>query len=108
MDVGKLNKRVTIQRSAEVQDENGFDNVDWVDLKTVWCSVNNLYGKEYWEAKRYDAENAVEFIIRFGACKDLSMDDRLVFRGTIYNIKSIDNVMYGDNMLKIKAEGMIT
>lgn len=106
MDIGKMNQRVTIQRNTEIQDENGFDKVDWVDLKTVWCSVNNLYGKEYWEAKRYDAENTVEFVIRHGACKDLRMDDRLVFRGVIYNITSIDNVMYGNNVIKIKAEGM--
>ena len=98
-----LNHRVTIQRYAEYEDDHGISREDWVDLKTAWCSMNNLYGKEYWEAKQYNAENTIEFVIRYSACKDLSVKDRLKKNDRLFNITSIDNVMYRNEVLKIKA-----
>lgn len=108
MDIaGKLNKRVTIQRCEDIEDVNGFSKTQWQDIKTVWARVNNLYGKEYWEAKKYDAQNTVEFTIRFNACKDISINDRIKFKNKIFNIISVDNVLYGDENYKIKAEEVI-
>lgn len=105
MDIaGKLDKRITIQRSKEIEDENGVSENQWQDIKTVWARANNLYGKEYWDAKQYNAENTTEFIIRYNACKDISVKDRIKFRDRIFNIKSVDNVMYKDESIKIKAE----
>lgn len=98
-----LNHRVTIQRYMEYEDEHGISREDWIDLKTVWCSMNNLYGKEYWEAKQYKAENTVEFVIRYNACKDLSVKDRIKQGDKLFNITSIDNVLYRNETLKIKA-----
>ena len=103
MKIGKLNQRVTIQRYMEYEDEYGISKQDWVDLCTVWCSMNNLYGKEYWEAKQYKAENTVEFVIRYNACKDLSVKDRIKQGDKLFNITSIDNVLYRNETLKIKA-----
>lgn len=103
MNPGRLNHRVTIQRYREYEDERGISREGWVDLKTVWCSKNNLYGKEYWSAKEYNVENTVEFIIRYNACKDLSIKDRLKQGDKLFNIISIDNVMYKNEILKIKV-----
>lgn len=107
MNIGMLKHKVTIQRYAEYEDENHISKEGWIDLKTVWCSMNNLYGKEYWEAKQYDAENTVEFIVRYNACKDLSVKDRLKTADRLFNITSIDNVMYRNEVLKIKAVEVI-
>lgn len=107
MNIGMLKHKVTIQRYSEYEDENHISKEGWIDLKTVWCSMNNLYGKEYWEAKQYDAENTVEFIVRYNACKDLSVKDRLKKADRLFNITSIDNVMYRNEVLKIKAVEVI-
>lgn len=104
---GKLDKRITIQRNEPKVDEHGVSKRQWKDIKTVWAKVNNLYGKEYWEAKKYEAENTVEFTIRYSACKDLSIKDRIKFRDKIFNIISIDNFMYRNESLKIKAKEVI-
>lgn len=103
MNPGRLNHRVTIQRHTSNEDEHGITKETWIDLKTLWCSMNNLHGKEYWRAKEYDAENTIEFVIRYGSCKDLSIKDRLQIGGALYNITSIDNVLYKNETLKIKA-----
>lgn len=104
MRVSRLNHRVTIQCYAEYEDDRGISREGWVDLKTVWCSMNNLYGKEYWEAKQYSAENTIEFVIRYNACKELSVNGYRLKQGNrLFNITSIDNVQYKNEMLKIKA-----
>lgn len=107
MNIGRLNKRITIQRSIDGDDEHGISREQWIDLKNVWSAINNLHGKEYWEAKKYEAENTVEFIIRYLACKDLSVKDRIQYNGKLYNIISIDNVLYKNETLKIKAKEVI-
>ena len=77
-------------------------------IKTVWAKVNGLYGREWWEARKYGAEGTVEFTIRYGAVKDLTVKDRILFRGTLYNIVSVDNTLFQDNFLKIKATADLT
>lgn len=103
MDAGALRQRIEIQRPVCGRDENGFEMVKYCPLKTVWAKVNGLFGKEWWEAKSYDAENTVEFTIRYNACRDLTLRDRILFRGRLYNITSIDNVLFRNEFLKIKG-----
>lgn len=104
MNIGKLKHRVTVQRYMEYEDDHGISREDWIDFKTVWCSKNNLFGKEYWSAKEYNAENTVEFVIRYSACKDLSVNGYRLKQGDrLFNITSIDNILYRNEILKIKA-----
>lgn len=103
----QLNRRITIQRQQSYEDEDGIAKETWQDKYYIWAGVNNLYGKEYWEAKRYEAENAVTFTVRFAACPDLKVSDRVLFDGRIYNINSIDNVLYKNEILKIKAVAVL-
>lgn len=99
-----LNHKITIQRYTEYVDDNGISKEKWVDLCTVWCRMNNLYGKEYWDAKQYQAENTVEFTIRYSACKDLGVTDRIKYKDKLFNISAIDNIRYENEYVKIKAK----
>ncbi|WMI81594.1 phage head closure protein [Anaerotignum sp. MB30-C6] len=116
MNPGELRHRVIIQRLKKVAGPNLAIKTEYQDVKTVWAKVNNLHGKEYWTAKEYAAENTVEFIVRYSSVKnipvndkpdsgkrEISVKDRLVFRGQIYNITSIDNILYRNEYVKIKA-----
>ena len=47
MDIGKLNKRITIQKREIFINENGFEVEGWKDYKIVWASIKNLNGKEF-------------------------------------------------------------
>lgn len=104
MRVTKLTKRITIQRCAEYEDENtGVSKRKWVDLKTIWAGMNNLYGKEYWTAKQYGGENTIELTTRYSACPDLSVRDRIKYNGRVFNIIFVDNIQYKNETIKIKA-----
>lgn len=102
-----LRNKIAIERKIETKNEDDFNTVSWIPLKIVWAKVNGLFGKEYWSAKEYSAENTVIFSIRYKSCSDLSINDRIVFDERIFNIKSIDNVLFRNVELKIKAEELI-
>lgn len=83
MKIEELRHRITFQKYIEITDEEGFATQDWQDIATVWASVENLYGREYWQAAAVQAENTVKFTIRYR--KDLTNDMRIFFR-TSYTI----------------------
>ena len=106
VNIGKLNKRITIQKFSTTQNENGFDVEDWQTYKTIWASVNNLWGKEFYAAKAVNAENTVEFICRYS--RDLienidTKEYRIFWNNRSFNITFIDNIQYENKWIKIKC-----
>ena len=105
INIGKLNKRIAFEKHTAEQNENGFDVMNWKLYKTVWASVNNLFGKEFYAAKAVNAENTVEFITRYS--KNLENIDtkeyRIIWNCRIFDITFIDNIQYENKWLKIKA-----
>lgn len=105
VDVGELKHRITIQKYTTITTDNGFDEETWLDYKTVWASMNNLYGKEFYAAKAVQSENTVEFTVRYS--KDLEIlntkEYRIFWNEKSYNITFIDNIKYENRWLKIKA-----
>ncbi|HCL4559275.1 head-tail adaptor protein [Clostridium botulinum] len=120
VDIGKMDKRITIQKFSTTQNENGFDIEKWIDYKTVWAGMNNLWGKEFYAAKATNSENTIEFIVRYS--KDLEKINSKEYRiKTIkdknatkekdkyryFDITFIDNIKYENKWLKIKAVEVI-
>ncbi|NKF05300.1 phage head closure protein [Clostridium gasigenes] len=105
INIGDLNKRITIQELKTITTDNGFEEEKWVDSKTVWAKVNNLFGKEFWSAKAINQENSLDFIIRYS--KDLSILDsktnRIYWNERAFNITFIDNIQYKNTWIKIKG-----
>lgn len=116
VNIGDLRHRITIQKFSITQNENGFDEEPWTDYKTIWASINNLFGKEFYEAKAVQSENTVEFVVRYS--KDLECLNTKEYKIKIikdkdateekdkyryYNITFVDNVQYTNKWLKIKA-----
>lgn len=100
-----MRERITIQKSAAEKDVNGNHILKWVDFYSCAAYVNNLSGKEYWEAKQVNAESELNFVIRY--CSEVSGLDtehyRILFRGKLYNISFADNVQYKNKTIKIRA-----
>lgn len=100
-----LDKRITLQQLVPIVNKIGFDDEDWVDIKPIWASVNNLWGKEFWSAKAVEAEKTVEFIVRYS--KELEAMDskkhRIYWNKKAYNVTFIDNKKYENKWLIIKT-----
>lgn len=101
MVIGDLRHRITLQKFITEVNENGFETEVWQDYKTVWASVSNLSGKEYYQAAAVQAEKTVKFTIRY--LYGISSDMRILFRNTQYSITSADNIKYENRFIEIKA-----
>lgn len=97
----ELKHRITLQVFTTVVNENGFEVESWVDFKTLWASVTNLHGREYFAAAVVKAENTVKFTIRY--IDGIDTDMRILFKGKQYNINAIDNIKYENKYIEIKV-----
>lgn len=103
--LGEWKERITIQKSTLGTDKAGNHVLSWIDYYTCSAFVNNLSGKEYWEAAQVNAQKEIYFLIRY-CSKTAGMDTehyRILFRGQIYNITFLDNVKYQNRILKLRA-----
>lgn len=101
MEIGDLRHRITFQRLTSAVNENGFEVETWQDYKTVWASISNLSGREYYQAAAIQAEKTVKFLIRYTEGIDTSM--RILFKEKHYDITSIDNMKYENKLMEIKS-----
>ena len=51
-----MRERIMIQKSSTKTDKTGNHTLVWSDHYKCYSYVNNLSGKEYWEAKQVNAE----------------------------------------------------
>ena len=65
MNIGKLNKRVTIKSSSTTQDSYGEQVETYTDVATVWASIEPLVGKEYYAAEQANSEVSIKVRIRY-------------------------------------------
>lgn len=97
----ELKHRITIQILESLTNENGFEIETWVDFKDLWAKIENLHGREYFEAAAVQAENTVKFTIRY--TDEIDTDMKILFKDKRYNITSIDNIKYANKFIEIKA-----
>ena len=97
MEAGKLRHSITIQ----VMDANEA----WSDLVICQAQVNGLSGNEYWAASAEQAQNSVDFVVRYTTtlATTVPLTTRILFRGDRYDVKSIVNFMYQNRSLKLRA-----
>ena len=89
MALGEWKDRIIIQKSVAGNDKAGNHILSWQDYYTCHAYVNNLSGKEYWEAAQLNAEKEVFFLIRY--CSEAAA------------ITFIDNVKYQNKTIKLRA-----
>ena len=67
--------------------EHGISRECWETAFTCWCGMEQLSGREFWEAAAINRENEVRLTIRYR--KDVSAEMRIRLDGTVYDITSI-------------------
>ena len=107
MNIGELKHRITIQKRAE---KKPLEDTTYTDFKTVWAKVSNLYGKEFIEAQKVEANISKKLIIRYikdldmsinpNACKDFIIN----YKGISYNILYIDNIKEQNKFMELMLE----
>lgn len=111
MDIGKLNKRITIQKREIFINENGFEVEAWKDYKIVWASIKNLNGKEFFQAQQAKSQASKKVIIRY--LKDLdsslnpnaSLEYKIKYKNNNYNLIYSDNIQEQNKFIELLLEG---
>ena len=95
MNIGELKHRITILKKAN---KKPLEDTTYENFKTVWAKINNLYGKEFIEAQKVEANISKKFIIRYIKDLDMSLNPN-VCKDFIISYKGIScNVLYIDNI----------
>ena len=88
MRSGKLRHRVTIQRYEKgAQDPvTGDITSEWVDLGTVWASVEPLSVREFIQSSATQSQVTTRITMRK---RDIRAADRILHRGQIFNVTGV-------------------
>lgn len=85
---GEMDQLITIQRETLADDGYGGQTVTLTNVATdLFCHVRPRSGKEGEEYQRLNAEATYMFVIRYR--DDLREDDRIIWNGVQYNIRTI-------------------
>lgn len=87
MEIGKLNRRVKIQKPGTVQDDIGQPIPGWVDVATVWANVRFLNGVE--TVKAGAVATVAKASIRIRRRTDVLPNMRAVLGTTNFNITAV-------------------
>lgn len=87
MAAGGLRHRVLIQEQVTTRDSDGIAQTAWVDVATVWASVEPLSAREFIQSGQTQAAVTARITIRHRPGMRPSM--RLVHRGEVFNIAGL-------------------
>lgn len=101
MQIGRLNRRVTIQQKLVTRDSYGGESITWTDVATVWAAVLPLRGREYVALRDAGAELTTRFVIRHRSSVTPAM--RIVHGDAIYDIVEVIDSEDGHRFLELMA-----
>jgi len=84
MQIGKLDRRVTIESVTLAADGYGGQVETWALLATVWAQVVPLTGRELFQAQQVNAEAEARFRIRWRS--DVTPKMRIKHDGDTYEV----------------------
>jgi len=105
MRAGDLRQRVTIQSKTAVQNSFGEEVITWVDLATVWASVEPLRGREFLDGKMLTAEITTR--IRIRERDGISPEMRAVFGSKIYDILAVVHIEEREREIDLMCQEII-
>ncbi|MCO7458407.1 phage head closure protein [Stenotrophomonas maltophilia] len=87
LPAGRLRHRVLIQQQVTTRDSDGVEQTAWVDVATVWASVEPLSAREFIQSGQTQSAVTARITMRYR--DGLSPSMRLVHRGEIFNIAGL-------------------
>ena len=110
MVISLMSEKILIQNSITVTDKIGNHTNEWEDYFTCYCTVSGSSGggqngKEEETAGQTVDVSDLFFTVRY--CKKTEAVEvngyRIIFRGEVYNIISIDYMNFKKNCLKFRC-----
>lgn len=97
MNIGPLDKRITIEAPAAGQDAFGEPSTTWTTVAPMWASLKDLTGREFLAAAAVQNAVQTKITIRYpGNAVTILPGMRVVHGADVYNIEAVlgqDKVM---------------
>jgi len=87
MDIGKLNKRVTIQSQSTSYDDAGQQVETWNTFATVWANIKHKSGSE--TIKSDAIASVVRASMRIRYLPGVNAGMRVMYGNTLYRIEAV-------------------
>lgn len=96
MRAGPLDRRITLQRPIDVQDESGAVTHAWTPVAEIWAQRQDLRAREYVSANTTLAE--VEAVFRIRHRDDVAPRWRVLEGGKVFEISGITQLGRRDGL----------
>lgn len=106
ISIGTLKHMAELQRLTTTTDEMGFPKEDWVTIAKLRCNVefDDRLMREIFKDDGVDTSSVKIFTFRY--FKDLTIKDRVFYRGKNYEIYGFNNINEEDRFLKVWARSV--
>ena len=106
MDIAAMNVRITFQKGITGTDRYGNHMNSWENVYTCWATPVMASGDESEGAGTTQVRERLDFTVRY--CSELSGvfadTHRILCRGQVYNILSVNPMGYKNRSLKFCCE----
>jgi len=83
---GKKNRKIAIQRKTVTADADGYKTETWATVYSPYAWVQNMAGREFYNAQKLFSEMQTLFII--GYISEITSADRVLYNSVPYEILS--------------------
>lgn len=84
MQAGKRDRRIKLLRYSQTTGSSGGVTETYTEFATVWASVKDLRGSQFFAAQQSNSMVTTKFIIQYRS--DLTARDRIEWKGRQYEI----------------------
>jgi len=87
MRAGELRHRVTFKEKSVTRNDFNEEVITWTEVATVWASVEDLSGREFYEARRAGAQVTTRIRMRYRS--DIAPEMQATWDGHTYDIEAV-------------------
>lgn len=103
LNIGKLNRRIAIERETEIVKPSGSVVKTWTPLATVWAEVLQQTATEFFTG--YGEAETGTMIFRVRYRPGITTADRVTYNGIAYGLKEIKELGNRDG-LELRGEAL--
>jgi SPP1 family predicted phage head-tail adaptor len=104
--IGDLKNKIDIQEYVSTENENLFEEKEWITLLSPFAKIENTNGSRYFNSSKEDIKKISNFTIRYNSIlkgKDESKL-RIVYNDKNYLIQYINDIDEAHNYFEIVGE----
>ena len=100
MNIGALDRRITLQKPVNVVNDYGEQVATWTDIETVWAAIERKpYAREQNSGEQMLSVQSVVFKIRYSTTVSiLEASHRVLYDSKFYNVQGVQEVGRADTL----------